>query len=151
MPGLMKNINQIARCAEQYRTDQLAPLGLTGCQYSYILNVCRQPGVSQEQLAKLICVNKSTVARQLAQLEESGFVRREADEKDRRVIAVYRLRGQNSPMPQVRRVLREWSRYITAELDDNEKGILFSMLEKMKIRAAEYLENGRISSFGEEE
>ena len=70
MPGFMKNINQIARCAEQYRTDRLAQLGLTGCQYSNILHVCREPGISQECLARQICIHKSNVARQLAQLED---------------------------------------------------------------------------------
>lgn len=151
MPGLMKNINQIACCAEQYRADRLAPLGLTGCQYSYILNVCKHPGVFQEQLAKLICVNKSTVARQLAQLEESGFIRRESNEKDRRAVAVFPTEKAEQCYPLVRRAVREWSRYITAGLEEEEKEVLFVILEKMKRRAADYLENGQIDDCGKGE
>ena len=41
--------------------------------HTYILNVCRNPGISQEALSQLIFVNKSNVARQLAVLEEKGM------------------------------------------------------------------------------
>ncbi len=151
MPGFMKNINQIARCAEQYRTDRLAQLGLTGCQYSYILHVCREPGISQECLARQICIHKSNVARQLAQLEESGFVRREHKEKDRRVVAVFPTEKAAAAYPVVREVLGEWSRYITGELNEEEKALLFTILEKMKKRAAAYLDTGRIDQAGKDD
>lgn len=151
MPGFMKNINQIARCAEQYRADKLAPLGLTGCQFSYILHVCREPGISQEQLARQICIHKSNVARQLAQLEESGFVRRLPGKKDRRTVLVYPTDKAEAAYPQVRQVLGEWSRYITGNLCEEEKEILFVILEKMRARAGAYLENGYIGKDGKGE
>ncbi len=144
MPGFMKNINQIARCAEQYRAERLAPFGLSGCQYSYILNICRTPGISQEQLARQICVNKSNVARQLAQLEEAGFVRREPGERDRRITAVYPTQKAIQVCPRVQAVLGEWSRYITAELTEAEAEAVYTALEKMRRRAGDYLETGRL-------
>ena len=69
----MKNINRIARCAEQYRNDRLEPFGLTGSQYSVILSVCREPGITQDRLSELVYINKSNVARQLSQLEEYDY------------------------------------------------------------------------------
>lgn len=145
MPGWMKTINQIARCAGQYRAEQLAPLGLGGCQYSYILHVCRQPGISQEALARQICIHKSNVARQLAQLEESGFVYRKPDPADRRRIAVYPTEKAKAAYPKVWQVLGAWSRYVTGGLSSQEKELLFQLLENMKQRAALYLETGQIT------
>ena len=142
MPGFMKNINQIARCAEQYRAQRLAELGLTGCQYSCILHVCRQPGISQDGLARQICVHKSSVARQLAQLEENGFVRREPDEKDRRITAVYPTTRAEEAYPVVCRVLGEWSRYVTGGLSEEDKARLIPMLESMCRQAETYWETG---------
>lgn len=144
MPGFMKTINQIARCAEQYRTDRLAALGLTGCQHSYILNICREPGISQEKLAKQICINKSNVARQLVQLEENGFVWREHKLNDKRTVAVYPTKKAQEVYPQVQKALGEWSQYITSGLKEEEKDILFAMLENMKSKAVDYLETGYI-------
>ncbi len=151
MPGFMKNISQIARCAEQYRAQKLAALGLTGCQYSCILHVCRQPGISQEGLARKICVHKSNVARQLAQLEENGFVRRETGEKDRRVAAVYPTSRAREAYSVICRVLGEWSRYITGGLSEEDKTRLIPMLESMCRRAEAYWETGEAALPEEED
>ena len=145
MVGLMKNINRIARCAEQYRNDRLEPFGLTGSQYSVILSVCREPGITQDRLSELVYINKSNVARQLSQLVENGYVTREQGEKDRRTIKVFPTEKSLETVPVIRDTLRQWSEYITEGFDESEKEILLAMLEKMKDRAAEYLEKGYIA------
>ena len=76
MEAIIRSINHIARLATLYREKELKKFGLGGMHHTYILNICRQPGISQEALAKKIFVNKSNVARQLAILEERGFVTR---------------------------------------------------------------------------
>ena len=76
MSQIIRDITEIARCGAQYRADLLAPLGLKGCHASYLTEICAQPGISQDQLAKRICINKSNVARQAATLEEEGFLTR---------------------------------------------------------------------------
>ena len=44
MPALMYNITHIARCAAQYRSEEMAPFGLKACHASYIVTICRHPG-----------------------------------------------------------------------------------------------------------
>ena len=73
----------------RYRAEQLAPLELKSCHAGYLLEICACPGISQEQLSRRIYANKSNVARQLATLEESGYVERRPGEEDRRVMRVY--------------------------------------------------------------
>ena len=70
MPQIMKDITEITRVSVQYRTDSFAPMGLKACHGSYLQEICARPGISQEQLAESICINKSNVARQAAALEE---------------------------------------------------------------------------------
>ena len=79
MSSLMRCINVTARCATLRRSEQLFPVGLTGGQHTYVLNICRNPGITQDQLAKMIYINKSNVARQVAQLEQAGFIERRVD------------------------------------------------------------------------
>ena len=74
MESLMKYVNHTARCATLYRSTQMCGTGLKGCQHGYIFQVCQNPGISQEQLAKNLSVNKSSVTRQLSALEQNGFV-----------------------------------------------------------------------------
>ena len=89
MPQIMKDITEITRVSVQYRTDAFAPLGLKACHGSYLQEICGRPGISQEQLAESICINKSNVARQAAILEEGGFIERKPCDTDRRIMRLY--------------------------------------------------------------
>ena len=44
MSLFMRELDSIARCAAQYRAEQLAPLGLKSCHASYLLEICSCPG-----------------------------------------------------------------------------------------------------------
>ena len=76
MSQIIRDMTEIARCGAQYKADRLVPLGLKGCHASYLTEICANPGISQDQLAKRICINKSNVARQAVTLEEEGFLTR---------------------------------------------------------------------------
>ena len=66
MSQIIRDITEISRCGVQYRADQLAPMGLKACHASYLTEICDCPGISQDKLARRICINKSNVARQAA-------------------------------------------------------------------------------------
>ena len=125
MSLFMRELDSIARCAAQYRAEQLAPLGLKSCHASYLLEICSCPGISQEQLA-----------RQLAVLEEAGFVRRVCSDSDRRVTRLYPTDQAEAALPEIRRVLGEWEAWITQDLTEEERDGLKRILEKLKNRAA---------------
>ena len=105
MSLLMGELDSIARCAAQYRSERLAALGLKSCHASYLMGICDCPGISQEQLARRIYQNKSSVARQLAVLEEAGFVRRVCCDSDRRVTELYPTERAKAALPEIRQVL----------------------------------------------
>ncbi|NLZ36151.1 MAG: MarR family transcriptional regulator [Clostridiales bacterium] len=139
--SLMKFISRISRCSDQYRADRLSETELTSSQYVYILNVCRNPGISQDGIAKKIFVNKSNVARQLAALEASGYVTRITAVTDRRGIEVYPTEKAKEILPFVRGMLRDWDSYLTQGFTDEEKETVARLLGIMHERAADYMEN----------
>ena len=63
MPTIMKQMNAISRAQSVFRGEALNNGELGGCHHSFVLAICYNPGMSQEQLARHICLNKSTVAR----------------------------------------------------------------------------------------
>lgn len=140
MAELIRDITEITRCGAQYRTDNLAQMGLKGCHASYLLEICAAPGISQEKLAKRICINKSNVARQAAALEEGGFVSRVPSESDKRVMRLYPTEKTQALMPQICKVLGDWSRYLTQDLSGEEREQLAGILAKMKDRATAWME-----------
>ncbi len=138
MPTLMRQINIISRCSGMFRSERLKGTELSGCHTAYILAVCHNPGISQDQLARHICINRSNVTRQLAYLEEHGFVERRQSETDRRVLLVYPTERAEAILPTVLAVVHEWSDYITAGFSDDELDQLDGMLERIAERAKNY-------------
>lgn len=141
MSQIIRDITEIARCGAQYRTEVLAPLGLKSCHASYLLEICANPGISQDKLAARICINKSNVARQVAILEEDGFLIRTPSTQDKRIMQLYPTEKTLEILPQISPILRQWEACLTADLSDEERAILEKVLERMKDKAAEWMAN----------
>ena len=141
MSQIIRDITEIARCGAQYRTEVLAPLGLKSCHTSYLLEICANPGISQDKLAARICINKSNVARQAAILEEDGFLIRTPSTQDKRIMQLYPTEKTLEILPQISPILRQWEACLTADVSDEERAILEKVLERMKDKAAEWMAN----------
>ena len=89
MSQITRDMLQITRCSNQFRSEYLEPLGLKSCHASYLTTLFRNPGISQDKLAKLIFIDKSNVARQTVVLEAAGYVIRTPSKEDRRVMQLY--------------------------------------------------------------
>lgn len=75
--GITSNVNlYIGSEIEQY--------GIKQGQFEYFLLIYSSPGINQLEIGKLKNVGKASVTKALKILEEDGFIKREADEKDRR-------------------------------------------------------------------
>lgn len=66
-------------------TARMAALGVRIAEHEVLANLATAPGITQQQLAARCFVAKSGVSMLLAQMEERGWVRREADAADARV------------------------------------------------------------------
>ena len=141
MTQIIRDMLEISRCGVQYRSDNLTQFGLKSIHASYLTEICAHPGISQDRLARIICINKSNVARQVAVLEEDGFVRRVPSEADKRVMELYPTEKTLMLLPQINQVLMCWENCITQDLSDKEKECLSTLLRKMSLRASRYMED----------
>ena len=142
MESLMKYISRTHRLAGQYRGTGVPCDGINSCPHIYIFQVCKNPGISQDQLSKLICVNKSNVTRQLSVLEQNGFVTRQPDPRDRRVLQVFPTEKALQLFPQVRSIMREWNHLLLEDFTEEEQKSLLSMLERITEKAMAIVEKG---------
>ena len=141
MPTIMRQINIISRCAGLYRTDKLRGAELGACHHSYVLAICRTPGISQEELSRHICINKSGVTRHLSYLEEHGYVVRRQSETYRRVTLVYPTEKMQEMLPRVKEIVTEWNTYLTADLSEEELTMFRSVLDHIAQRAKKYADD----------
>lgn len=121
---MLKQIGIIERCAILYRNQAFKEIGLNGCSHSYIINVCRFPGITQDMIAKNVHVNKSNVTRNLALLEELGYIYREESTVDKRSTLVYPTEKAIEILPKVYEILHKFDSAVTSVFSEEEKALI---------------------------
>ena len=134
MPKLMKDMNIISRCQLSYRTEMLKG-ELCGCHHSFVLAICGRPGMTQDEISRELCLNKSTVARALTQLEERGYVKREQKPDDKRSVLVFPTDKMTEILPTVKEITDKWNEMLSEDIPSDQLEIFVSVLNKMSEKA----------------
>ena len=140
MSKFMKLLNNISRSQAIYRNSRVSADDLQAGHYAFVLAICREPGRSQEELARELCINKSTVARNLNYLEERGYLSRTPSPADRRQLLVYPTERMQAVLPEVRAASEEWMELLAEGIANEELEVFHSVLERMQARAREIIE-----------
>ena len=141
----MKMLNNISRSQAIYRHNRIAADDLQGSHYAFVLAVCRQPGRSQEDLARELCVNKSTVARNINCLEEKGYVSRVSLPNDRRQFSVFPTEKALQVLPVIRAASTEWMTLLSEGISQTDLETFHSVLKRMQEKAREIIEQQEVS------
>ena len=142
MSKFMKMLNNISRSQAIYRRNKITAEDLQSGHYAYALVICRKPGRSQEEIAEELCVNKSTVARNLNYLEERGYILRKSLPNDKRQFSVYPTEKMKKVLPEIKSVSKEWISLLSEGISQTELDIFNSVLLRMQTRAREIIESG---------
>ncbi len=136
MATIMRKMNIISRCEANYRTEK-SSVGLPGIYHSYVLAICKNPGLPQEKLAQHLCINKSNVTRHLAHLELEGYVERRASDSDKRETLVFPTQKMFDILSEVVAITKEWNALLAEGIDEAELKRFHEILDKMLDKAIE--------------
>lgn len=135
---IVRHLTEILRQGRRYRKSMLEPLGLNCSHSGCLVEIADHPGLSQDQLAQLLCLDKSNVARRVAQLEEEGYVERRPSARDKRVMELMATAKAQEVLPRVRQILLAWDAYLTEGMTEEECEVLEKLLCRVKERAAQW-------------
>lgn len=141
MERIMKYINRIYRASLIDREEAFRERGLCGGQVSYLRLICSEEGLSQDEIARILFVNKSSVTRQLNQLEKIGFVLRKTDEEDRRANRIYPTDKARALFPKIMEYLDDWNERITIDVGDQNYDDMVQILRTLA-RSASHAKRG---------
>lgn len=141
MSKFMKMLNNVSRSQAIYRHSKISADDLQTTHYAFVLAICREPGRSQEELAKELCLNKSTVARNLNCLEEKGYITRTPLPSDKRQFSVYPTDKMLAVLPEIKSASAEWMTLLSEGISEEELKIFNSVLERMETRAREIIQD----------
>ena len=140
MLKFMKTLNNISRSQAVYRHARVSADDLQGGHYAFALAICRVPGRSQEELARELCLNKSTVARNLNYLEERGYITRSPLPNDKRQFSVHPTEKMLSVLPEIIDASVKWMTLLSEDISEQEMEIFDAVLAKMQAKARDIVE-----------
>ena len=125
-------VSLLYRKQTTYINGQLKDVSLSSGLYPVLINAYKNEGISQEELAKQLHVNESTVTRNLDKLEKKGLIMK-TPEKRKKIINVTSKCGKKK-----KKVLdydEKWDDMIKESLSDEE----FKDFKKLLIKICEDL------------
>ena len=110
---------------------ELQEFGLGSGQYPPLLRLYQQDGISQEELAKRLLVDKATITRAIKKLEAENLVYRIRDEKDKRCYKVYVTEKALDIKEEVFKKIHVWDETLKQSLTKEEEAQMIYLLQKI--------------------
>lgn len=82
---VLRDIGKIARALDSIANIEFKEYQLSKGQYLYLIRIFENPGIIPDRLAEMIKMDRTTAARAIKKLEEKGFIRKEADDVNKKI------------------------------------------------------------------
>ena len=125
------HIGRLERSRRRYLVEHLSDTGMIGHQFFLLMNLNRNPGLSQDELVDRLGVDKSRVARSASFLEKNGYITRVVDPSNKRRYKQKKKKKGEEIVPRVRKTVTQWSKKVTKGLTDKEIDTISKCLELM--------------------
>ncbi|BFT74821.1 MarR family winged helix-turn-helix transcriptional regulator [Paenibacillus sp. P36] len=133
-------ISLLYRYGQMYIGEHLKAYDIGKGQHIFLNALYKEDGLTQEELADYLKIDKGTTAKALKKLEEQGYITRTVSEKDKRCNEVHLTEKALLIKEDVRKVLTDWRERLTDGLSQEEKQLALTILEKMGNNAARFAE-----------
>jgi DNA-binding MarR family transcriptional regulator len=129
-------VSLLYRRSQAYLARKFQGIGLSAATYTPLMTLYRHDGMSQEQLADHIGIDKAAMKRAIDDLVKGGFAGRIKHETDGRAYRIMLTEKAKDIMPEVERTLNEWENIILAGMDGAERETAKALLARMAENAS---------------
>lgn len=130
-------ISVLMRQLNMFFGHELSDVEITASELMYLSQLYNRDGLTQEEMAAVITVDKAATTRTIQGMEKKGLVRREAHEENYRAKRVYLTDKAKNAEPRIRELQKKWVDFITQDMTQKEAEVFAAQLKKMSQRAKE--------------
>lgn len=138
---LIKWLSVTDRYTHMYLDKNLSNIGLNSNLHKYVVRICEDPGVTQDQFIRFFYVHPSNITRSLAALIQSGFIRREHNPEDKRTFLLYPTSKALQVYPKIIALSKDWQEQLLSDLSPDEADTFLNLLQKIGKRAVSLLKD----------
>lgn len=106
----------------------LAPLDIRPAQYSVLVVIEANPGLSQADLADCLGIERARLARMLDRLEKRGLAKRRASPRDRRSHALFLTREGQKALRRIKALAEQHEAHLADRLGSDKRRLLMELL-----------------------
>ena len=126
-----KYISQLYRRGGAFITTRIDEYNIGQGQFMFLMELYIEDGKNQEDLSKILKIDKGTTARAIKKLEEEGYVRREKDNLDKRANKVFLTEKGMDIKEDIYKILSQWESIISQSLEKEERILMINLLKKV--------------------
>ena len=116
-----KSISILYRKSHIWLNNACAQYHLTAAQATVILIVCDFKVLTQDDITKRLSLDKSVIAKTVTKLEETGFLIRTSNAKDKRTYDIHPTEKAWDVYPFVKEQVDESFRHMTQQMTEGER------------------------------
>ncbi len=140
MLPINKSISMIERFNLMYRNQMFEQHGLRGYQASFLLEIVRNPKISQDQLTQNMHLDKSNIARGCHALLENGYIEMHKNENDRRFVQLVATPKGRALSETIVEKLKAQRAFLMQDFDAESEAQFLMYLDWLKSRAIALLD-----------
>jgi len=132
MKEILREIGMIARALDSISNIEFKEFDLTKGQYLYLVRICENPGIIQEQLVEMIKVDRSTATRAIQKLEINGFIEKQEDPHNKKIKRLFPKEKGKRVYPFIKRE-NDYSNFVALEgFSEKEAETTFDLLQRIR-------------------
>ncbi|MGB2993163.1 MAG: MarR family winged helix-turn-helix transcriptional regulator [Paenisporosarcina sp.] len=132
MKEILREIGMIARALDSISNIEFKEFDLTKGQYLYLVRICENPGIIQEQLVEMIKVDRSTATRAIQKLEINGFIGKKEDPYNKKIKRLFPTEKGKTVFPFIKRE-NDYSNLVALEgFSEKEAENTFNLLQRIR-------------------
>jgi DNA-binding MarR family transcriptional regulator len=123
-----------------FLANALKPYGISKEQYLLILHVCDHPGISQNELAESLEMNKGSISKAVKNLIKNGFLRRESKSENNRAYKLYAKESAQKIYPVILGIVNDWYELLMDGFSEENRIQYYYLLWKVYYNSMKYTE-----------
>ena len=127
---------QVCRLTGDRLRVKMEKIGVHRAQGLVLLQLCHRDGISQRQIIQARHVSPATMTNMLQRMERDGWITRERDSDDQRMVRVYLTEKAKSLRKEAQQTFRGMEEELASVYTDEEKEMFCRLLMKLHDRFA---------------
>lgn len=130
--SLIKAISGIYRHSQSYLGPKIKKYGIGQGQWAFLTQLLfNYDGITQEELSKILSINKANTSRALKKLEEEGYIYRKEDPEDNRKKLVYVTAKARAFEEEFHSIFKELNQKLSKDFKNEERETVDRLLYRM--------------------